>query len=161
MGTDDRRPDSRLMLTRLQRDLFNPSGKDSACDPPPRIACTYVECVDVILNARARFADRFDTSLFSDPALDMVLALFSATEDGRTMTINNCCAASRVPRTTALRWIKLLTARNHVIATEDLSDRRSTLLRLAPAACEDIRQWLDECITMGPGNGSSKIVDPS
>ena len=161
MGKDDRRPDSRLMLTRLKRDPSSPGGTDDACDPTPRIARTYVECVDVILNARARFADRFDTSLFSDPALDMVLALFSATEDGRTMTVNSCCAASRVPRTTALRWIKVLTTRRHVIATQDPSDRRSTLLYLAPAACEDIRQWLDECITMGPGNGTSKIGDPS
>lgn len=104
----------------------------------------YAALVTNILQARAQFSDLFDASLFSDPAYDMLLTLFTAGEDGRTMTTNSCCAASRVPRTTALRWIKLLTARGHVIAVDDPNDRRQTLLRLSPAAREHVRGWLDE-----------------
>ncbi len=131
----------------------SPDTDDSAADPAgharpapsSRAAPSHAAFVTGILHARARFSDRFDASLFSDPAYDMLLALFSANEHGRTMTTNSCCAAARVPRTTALRWIKLLTARGHVIATDDPTDRRSTLLQLSPTAHEHVRQWLEEC----------------
>lgn len=148
MDVDDQHRDApvlQLLADRLRPDVAYP---DDATVPPKRSPEAYAECANAVLAARTKFSDCFDAVLFSDPAFDMLLALFSAIENGRMMTTNGCCAASRVPRTTALRWIKLLVARGHVVAADDPADRRSTLLHLSETARTAIRSWLDTCVGM-------------
>lgn len=146
MDVDDQHRDARMLLLLDHPLSQNAVRSDDAGLTAPRSPRAYAECATAILTARAKFSRRFDVALFSDPAFDMLLALFSAGEDGRTMTTNGCCAASRVPRTTALRWIKLLVARGHVITADDPADRRSTLLHLSETARTMIRSWIDDCV---------------
>ena len=94
--------------------------------------------------ARRRLNDHLEASLFANPGLDIMLFLFAEGADGATVTTNACCAAAGVPRTTALRWIKLLQDRGLVHGSDDISDRRVTMLALSTVGRETIRLWLGE-----------------
>lgn len=95
-----------------------------------------------IAAGHAAMADFFDPSLFVDPATNIVLRLFIDQQDDRTTTSGECCAAAGVPRTTALRWINLLSGRGLIEMYEKPNDRRSTMLRLTPSGLEIVNGWL-------------------
>ncbi|MEH3157741.1 MAG: hypothetical protein PGN08_01775 [Sphingomonas taxi] len=97
-----------------------------------------------IMSARRRLGGHLDASLFANPGLDILLFLFAEGLHGATVTTNACCAAAGVPRTTALRWIKLLQDRGLIDGSDDVSDRRVTMLALTPRARETVRTWLTE-----------------
>ena len=97
-----------------------------------------------IASARRRLGNHLEASLFANPGLDIMLFLFAEGLNGATVTTNACCAAAGVPRTTALRWIKLLQDRGLVNGSDDVSDRRVTMLALSPHGRTTIRTWLDE-----------------
>lgn len=94
--------------------------------------------------ARRKLGTHLEASLFANPGLDIMLFLFAEGLNGATVTTNACCAAAGVPRTTALRWIKLLQDRGLVNGSDDISDRRVTMLALSPHGRSTIRTWLDE-----------------
>jgi hypothetical protein len=54
---------------------------------------------------RERF---FDSSLFADPAWDMLLDLMAARLEDAQVAVSSLCIAAAVPPTTALRWIKTM-----------------------------------------------------
>ncbi|KQS05030.1 hypothetical protein ASG11_12875 [Sphingomonas sp. Leaf357] len=84
----------------------------------------------------------FDPALFVDPATNIVLRLFIDHQEDRGTTSGACCAAAGVPRTTALRWINLLSARGLLEMYERPSDRRSTMIRLTPSGLDTVGGWL-------------------
>ena len=105
------------------------------------------ELVDLarsITAARRRLSEHLEPSLFANPGMDIMLFLFAEGLQGATVTTNACCAAAGVPRTTALRWIKLLQDRGLVIGSDDISDRRVTMLALSQAGRGTIGTWLRE-----------------
>ena len=73
------------------------------------------EMVRGILKARQLRADHLGDDLFADPAWDMLLDLFASTLEGRDVTVSSLCVASRVPHTTALRWVTTLEQRGMVV----------------------------------------------
>ncbi len=97
-----------------------------------------------IASARRKLGTHLEASLFANPGLDIMLFLFAEGLDGATVTTNACCAAAGVPRTTALRWIKLLQDRGLVNGSDDISDRRVTMLALSSHGRSTIRVWLRE-----------------
>lgn len=97
-----------------------------------------------IADARRKLGGHLDASLFANPGMDIMLFLFAEGINGATVTTNACCAAAGVPRTTALRWIKLLQDRGLIDGSDDVSDRRVTMLALSAAGRQTIRTWLDE-----------------
>jgi DNA-binding MarR family transcriptional regulator len=97
-----------------------------------------------IAAARRKLGTHLEASLFANPGLDIMLFLFAEGINGATVTTNACCAAAGVPRTTALRWIKLLQDRGLVDGSDDISDRRVTMLALSPQGRTTIRTWLSE-----------------
>lgn len=101
-----------------------------------------------IVSARRKISAHLDPSLFANPGLDILLFLFSEGIDGATVTTNACCAAAGVPRTTALRWIKLLQDRGLIEGSDDVSDRRVTMLALSPQARDTMRTWLSEVVNL-------------
>jgi len=97
-----------------------------------------------ITSARRKLGTHLDAALFANPGLDIMLFLFAEGLGGATVTTNACCAAAGVPRTTALRWIKLLQDRGLVLGSDDISDRRVTMLALSASGRQTIRTWLGE-----------------
>lgn len=61
-----------------------------------------------IIRARRIREQQLGGELFSDPAWDMLLEAFAADLRQEWLTVSHLLQASRVPDTTALRWMKLL-----------------------------------------------------
>ncbi len=58
--------------------------------------------------ARACRSEFMPYEILAEPGWDMLVALFLADAAGRRATVTNLCNESRVPLTTALRWIEKL-----------------------------------------------------
>jgi DNA-binding transcriptional ArsR family regulator len=105
-------------------------------------AADYAAAARAMLTSRRRMEQYFP-GLFADPARDMLLDLFVASEEARELSVTSCCIAAMVPPTTALRWLALLKQQGLVIEEPDLRDRRQKLLRLSPHARAQMRQFID------------------
>lgn len=87
-----------------------------------------------MLRNRRRREAAFDTSLFADPAWDMLLDLFVAWEEGALVSVSSLCIASSIPPTTALRWISSMEKAGHFVRSRDPNDDRRMHLSLSPSA---------------------------
>ena len=72
----------------------------------------------------------FGKDLFPDPNWEILLELFIAHHEGRETAVKTACFASRVPQTTALRYISHLVERGLVMRQPHPADSRCTHLRL-------------------------------
>ena len=95
-----------------------------------------------LLDTRRRRDEAFGAGLFSDPAWDMLLNLYAAEAGGETLSMSQLCAASRVPQTTAQRWIDCLAEARLVLRGSDTRDARRTMISLAPEAKATLAQLL-------------------
>lgn len=92
------------------------------------------------------FADR----LFADPAWDMMLDLFQASQkSNRPISVTSLCIASAVPNTTALRWMDTLVRKGLLVRHEDERDRRRTFVSLTDEASRKMREVLSYWAEMG------------
>lgn len=90
-----------------------------------------------------RLRDRFfDSSLFADPAWDILLDLAAARLEGRAVSVSSLCIAAAVPTTTGLRWIKALVDRGMLERQSDREDARRAFISLAPSTA----RRMDDCL---------------
>jgi DNA-binding MarR family transcriptional regulator len=89
---------------------------------------------------RERF---FNSELFSDPVWDMLLDLAAATVEYRKVSVTSLCIASRVPPSTALRWIGLMTEQGLLLRIEDPLDRRRVFIALSETAMSAIARYFE------------------
>ncbi|RDS78616.1 MarR family transcriptional regulator [Alteriqipengyuania lutimaris] len=89
---------------------------------------------------RARF---LESSLFADPAWDILLDLTAARAEGRRVSVTSLCIASGVPPTTALRWIALMTDQGLLRREQDVADRRRAYIGLTDEAVEAMARYFD------------------
>lgn len=87
-----------------------------------------------VIRARRMRNRYFHGDLFADPAFDMLLDLYAARLEGKRVAISSLCIAAAVPATTALRWIKALTARGMFIRSADPRDARRVYIDLSDEA---------------------------
>jgi len=78
----------------------------------------------------ARF-DHFPAELFHEPAWDMLLALFVAHEERRTMNVKTLVASAHAPVTTSQRWIDHLHKLKLIDRVIDPIDRRRMEISLS------------------------------
>lgn len=71
-------------------------------------------------------------SYFDEPALNILLDLYVAEAEGRTVYVNDACIASHTPTSTALRWIAILVRDGFAVRTRDATDARRTILAVTP-----------------------------
>ena len=96
-----------------------------------------------------RFREKlFDKDLFGEPAWDMLLDLFIHKSNGKTVSVTSLCIASRVPPTTALRWITLLTDAGLVLREEDTFDGRRAFIRLSADGEMALRRYLVDTLDL-------------
>lgn len=108
-----------------------------AAAPDPRL-------VRLILRQR-RLRDRyFESTLFADPAWDMLLELAACRAEHRRITITSLCLAAAVPATTALRWVDVLTQRGLVVREPDPCDKRRVFIGLADAAADAMARYFEK-----------------
>ncbi len=68
--------------------------------------------------------------LFADPAWDMLLDLFVATGEGRSVCVSSLCLAANIPVSTAHRWVQALARTGAILRREDPLDRRRIFVEL-------------------------------
>jgi len=95
-----------------------------------------------IRQRRAR-AHVFPADFFSDPVWDMLLDLYAAHHERVLVSVSSLCIAASVPATTALRWIKELTARGWFLRTRDDSDGRRIYVHLSEEALAHLDAYFD------------------
>lgn len=96
-----------------------------------------------IIWARAQREKYLSSRLFAEPAWDMLLELYVAHLLQRRMSITELCVASRVPGTTALRWIEVLGLEELVLRKNDPFDGRRVFVELTADASTAIRHYFD------------------
>ena len=82
--------------------------------PEPLEGADPVAIASGLLRARRLRAEFFDASLFASPGWDLMLDLYTAPHEGRSVTISAACEAAGVPYATGHRWLNTLEAGGHV-----------------------------------------------
>lgn len=95
----------------------------------------------VLLVRRAR-SDILGKHLFSDPAWDILLELYSARLGGRKMSLGDVARAIETPQTTTKRWIAALEEHALVRSTIDPATNLNWI-SLTDAAAEKVKRLAD------------------
>ena len=69
--------------------------------------------------------------LFGEPAWDILLDLFIAAGDGKSVSVSSACIGSAAPATTGLRWLGVLAEEGLILRENDPEDQRRVLVRLS------------------------------
>jgi hypothetical protein len=82
--------------------------------------------------------------LFGEPAWDMMVDLFCAADEGKSISVSSLCLASAVPMTTALRWITILENEGIILREADPNDARRFYLSLSDHARARMGLYFDQ-----------------
>lgn len=96
-----------------------------------------------LLEERRARRDFLPEELFHEPAWDMLLALYVAHVDRRTLNVKTLVACAEAPVTTSQRWIDHLAKLKLVDRVIDPMDRRRVEVSLNDAGVDAIGRYLD------------------
>lgn len=88
----------------------------------------------------------FTAELFGEPAWDLLLDLFRARLEGKMITVTSACIAADVPLSTALRWLGVLEGEGLVERSRNVSDQRSTWVRLTDTGASAMIEYTQGCL---------------
>lgn len=86
------------------------------------------------LAARRLRTNVFRPGLFSDPAWDILLDLYTAEERGERVKITSLIGATAIPHSTIIRWARIMTQEGLLVRQKDPRDGRRIYVRLSPEA---------------------------
>lgn len=109
--------------------------REEKIDAAQRQGVTARQIRNMIRTRRQR-EEFFPSSLFADPAWDMLLDLMAAKLEGQAVSVSSLCIAACVPPTTALRWIKSMTDSGIFQRKADDHDGRRIFIELSDASAE-------------------------
>ena len=101
-----------------------------------------LERVRIIAERRVERYQYLPAEMFGEPAWDMLLDLYLASGDGKSISVSSACIASRAPATTALRWLRRMEQLGLVARVNDDSDRRRVYVTITDAAKRALTDWL-------------------
>lgn len=96
-----------------------------------------------IIQSRDDRIKLLSSSLFADPAWNILLDLFASHLEQQRVTITDVCAGSGVPATTALRWIENLQNEDFLVRRRDPIDARRTFIELSQGGLVRMRAYFD------------------
>jgi hypothetical protein len=102
-----------------------------------------------LIKLRRMREQHFPDGLFADPGWDILLDLFAAKLEGRSVSVSSLCIAAAVPPTTGLRWITTMTEHGALIRRQDPNDARRVFIELSPDSEERLRRFFREADTKG------------
>ena len=136
-----RRP--QLVLETLRRPLTAPEPLVESRANAVMQASARAHLAKTFYDARRGREDFFASSLFADPAWDILLILYWAGHAQQRMKIGSVCAAVAVPVTTAMRWIEHLRGIGLLCKDKHQTDRRVLWVRLSDDAQLTLDQYFD------------------
>jgi DNA-binding MarR family transcriptional regulator len=122
---------------------------DGAEDAPPRKDepdhhAQGLRIASAWLKARRLREDMFGPGLFSDPAWDILLDLYTAEAKGKHVQITSLAVAARVPHSTAIRWAGIMTRAGLLVRQKDPGDARRIHISLSLSARELMRDYFEK-----------------
>ena len=91
----------------------------------------YAEFAREAYATRRRRSRIFQNSeLFGEPAWDILLDLYIAHVEKKSVSVSSACIGSAAPPTTGLRWLGVLADQQLVMREHDPEDQRRVLVRL-------------------------------
>lgn len=138
----------RSRLTELQADLLNLAARLREVTGEPELASeperpVSPELVRELIQER-RMRDRYlDPGLFADPAWDMLLDLYLAHLEGRSVSVSSLCIAAATPPSTALRWLASMTDSGYFVRRPDPTDKRRYLVSLDDRAKSALTRYFE------------------
>lgn len=103
-------------------------------DSDLRTGAERAQLLRKVQKVRSCRTDFFSSSLFGEPAWDMLLELFVSAIEQKRVTVGELCIASNVPQTTALRWIDVLLKGGLATRRSDPLDGRRVHVEITPEA---------------------------
>lgn len=98
---------------------------------PPRPARSHLALARKAYALRRKRAALFgNPDLFGEPAWDILLDLFIAHGEGKSVSVSSACIGSASPPTTGLRWLGVLADEGLVVRENDPEDNRRVMVRL-------------------------------
>lgn len=97
-----------------------------------------------IIKLRRMRDSYFDSSLFADPAWDILLDLMAARLEGVQVSVSSLCIAAAVPATTALRWIGTMTESGLLVREHDPDDARRIFIGLADETADSLHRFFND-----------------
>ncbi len=79
---------------------------------------------------RRRTAIFDNDELFGEPAWDILLDLYIANVENKSVSVSSACIGSAAPPTTGLRWLGVLSEQGLIAREHDPEDQRRVLVRL-------------------------------
>ena len=127
------------LVARQSRDRAAPA----AVAPPAGVADRKRAALKQMRSLRRMRSQHFPTQLFSDPCWEMLLDLYDGHLAAAEVTVTSLGAASGVPLTTALRRMDQLMVHGLIERTEDVGDKRRTIVRLPRPGLEAVEGLFD------------------
>jgi hypothetical protein len=93
---------------------------------------------------RKRTAIFGNAELFGEPAWDILVDLFIAQAEGKSVSVSSACIGSAAPATTGLRWLGVLADEGLVVRENDAEDQRRVLVRLTARGLSAMERYFNE-----------------
>jgi len=122
--------------------LAEDDGTDAIAPASASASLASPSYLKALVAARADRNAIFQSSLFSDPAWDMMLDLAVAEAAGRPISVTSLCIASGAPTTTALRRIDDLKDAGLIDRVPDARDKRRILVTLTDQGRERMKAFV-------------------
>ena len=117
------------------------------------------DVVAQIIRARRLRGDIFRQELFSDPAWDILLALFQARLRQQGTSISELAGSVAISSTTLDRWLDALNADGLVVQAPDPSDPSQTLVELSARGSGAMERWIEQCLEGRTDTNRSRLTD--
>ncbi len=96
--------------------------------------------------ARRRRKRYLAADLFGEPGWDLLLDLFAARLQNRSISVSSACIAADVPSTTGLRWLSVLEQSGLIERIENDADQRVTWVKLTDSASRTMFEFFEELV---------------
>lgn len=133
------------VLDRLNQLLSELSEADDN-DLLPDIPDTLLEAAKHEYKARRQREAIFGPGMFADPSWDLLLDLFIADIEGRSVSVSSACVAAAVPATTALRHVCHLVDKGLLVRSPHPEDRRCTYIGLTGEAKAQMMEYFSQSL---------------
>jgi hypothetical protein len=101
------------------------------------------------LRARRKRSQIFGAPMFGEPAWDMLLILY-VLQNGPRLTVSRLTEHSRLPATTALRWLDYLEEHGLIRRESHPTDRRAFFVELSDLGLSKMNLYFSETLTTEP-----------
>jgi len=142
--------DELMAIAARLRDTAKGDGDEPGFTCPPRSTRRALALARKTYALRRKRAAIFgNPDLFGEPAWDILLDLFIADGEGKTVSVSSACIGSAAPPTTGLRWLGVLADEGLVLRENDQEDHRRVMVRLTPAGHAAMERFFEAVAEAG------------